>query len=92
MITGLTDHGLHVIVLAIAMSTSLYHSFLLEPYCYIYGTLPPDCFETRVAMIPVNQTDKACRSSVGQDLIIYSPYLWLPPNPLLIAKKPSSVN
>ena len=33
----------------------------MEPY-------PPNCFKTRVAMMPVDQTDKACRSNLGQNL------------------------
>ena len=35
---------------------------------YTHGTLPPNHLETRVAMIPVDQTVKACRLNVGQNL------------------------
>ena len=35
---------------------------------HTHGTSPPDRLETRVAMMPADQTDKACRSNVGRDL------------------------
>ena len=40
----------------------------LQPYHHTYGTLPPDCLETRVAMMSIDQINEACRSNVGQDL------------------------
>ena len=39
-----------------------------QPYYYhIFGTLPPNHLETRVAMIPVDQTNEAYRSNAVQD-------------------------
>ena len=43
-------------------------SLLLQPYHHTYRILPPDRLETRAAIIPVDQTNEACRSNVVQNL------------------------
>ena len=61
--------------LAIAMSSPSINLIALISYhvCqprhpYICGTLPPNCLKTRIAMMPVDQTDEACRSNIGRGL------------------------
>ena len=47
--------------------SSSYHA--CQPrHSHTHGTSPPDRLETRVAMMPADQTDAACRSNVGRDL------------------------
>ena len=41
---------------------------LLQTYHHTYKTSPPNCFETRVAMMPADQTDEACKSNINRDL------------------------
>ena len=47
--------------------SSLYHA--CQPcHSHTHGTLPSDCLETRIAMMPADQTNETCRSYVGQNL------------------------
>ena len=50
------------------VSTSLsYHAGQPRP-THTHETLPPNRFETRVAIMSVDQTDEACKLNVGRDL------------------------
>ena len=60
-------------------------------YHYTYGTLPPNYFETKVAIISLIKPTKYVDQTLVNILILYSLCLWSPPNLLLIVKKPSSV-
>ena len=40
----------------------------LQPYYHTYETSPPNRLKTRVAIMPINQTDAACWSNVGRNL------------------------
>ena len=70
--------ALHYCCYNLISSTAYYHSnesTLSSSYhacqsfhSHSHGTLPHDRLETRVAMIPVDQTNKAYRLNVGRDL------------------------
>ena len=46
--------------------STLYHA-CQPPPPHTHGTLLLDCLETRVAIMPADQTDEVCRSNVGRD-------------------------
>ena len=73
------------------IASSSYHAYQ-SCHPHNHGTLPPNRFEIRVAMMFADQTNEACRSNIGQKLDGVQSMAIVTTKPLLITKELLSVN